>query len=145
MKFLYDSFSAYSLKPFMIRPERSAVAIVSPRASTAPQRQGDTSKITTRGACPRMGTRSSDLPVKGQSDWQGKANMALRGLVEGECGAANPLVQWTSHFSQEKSMLRVRHSGAFHCQIVDIVPGQIFFLDIFFLYRMAWSMIDLLT
>ena len=33
--------------------------------------------------------------------------MALRGLVEGECGAANPLVQWTSHFSQEKSMLRV--------------------------------------
>lgn len=34
--------------------------------------------------------------------------MALRGLVEGECGAANPLVQWTSHFSQEKSMLGVR-------------------------------------
>ncbi len=31
----------------------------------------------------------------------------MRSLVEGECGAANPLVQWTSHFAQEKSMLKV--------------------------------------
>lgn len=38
--------------------------------------------------------------------------MALRSLVEGECGAANPLVQWTSHFAQEKSMLKVVTAGA---------------------------------
>ncbi len=34
--------------------------------------------------------------------------MALRGLVEGECGASNPLVQWSAHFSQDKSLHKVR-------------------------------------
>ena len=33
--------------------------------------------------------------------------MALRQLVEAECGGANPLVQWTSHFAESKPLNRV--------------------------------------
>ena len=35
------------------------------------------------------------------------SNMALQQLVEGECGGANPFVQWTSHFSQSKPLANV--------------------------------------
>ena len=49
--------------------------------------------------------------------------MALRHLVEGECGAANPLVQWTSHFTQEKSMLKV---SLLTCCVRDSVSVRLF-------------------
>lgn len=41
----------------------------------------------------------------------------MRSLVEPECGAANPLVQWSSHFTQEKSMLQ---NGIEHDRLRDV-------------------------
>lgn len=37
--------------------------------------------------------------------------MALKQLVDAECGGANPLVQWSSHFSESKPAFRVSALG----------------------------------
>lgn len=41
----------------------------------------------------------------------------MRGLVEAECGAANPLVQWSSRFSQDKSMVK---RGVYGDQLTEL-------------------------
>ena len=43
--------------------------------------------------------------------------MALRQLVEGDCGAANPLVQWSSHFHQQKPLSQ---GGVGHDRLQEI-------------------------
>ncbi|XP_064384222.1 peroxisomal targeting signal 1 receptor-like isoform X2 [Halichondria panicea] len=51
------------------------------------------------------------------------AGSGLRPLVESECGAANPLVQWTSHFTQQKSMLQGGLDGDRLTEVTGLVGG----------------------
>lgn len=53
--------------------------------------------------------------------------------MEGDCGAANPLMQWTSHFAQEKSMLKVREGGS---------QGKYVSTSALSLSRLDWTMTD---
>ena len=64
------------------------------------------------------------LACESDRDREGR-RMALRQLVEGDCGAANPLVQWSSHFSQQKPLAqgRVHHDRlreiAVSCELAE--------------------------
>ena len=53
--------------------------------------------------------------------------MALRELVEGDCGAANPLVQWSSHFHQHKPLAQ---GGVHHDRLQEVghnlYPNKLF-------------------